>query len=73
MAFSLNSVFRLFGSDCVEENVKPAFDSQRQVYDFCRHSYKKSGGPNSELRQLYKNYLESASHESRDRLEANPR
>ena len=63
MAFSFNYVLRLFGSDSAKNDKKPAFDSQRQVYDFCRQGYKKSGGPNRELRQLYKNYLETASHD----------
>ncbi len=67
MAFGLNNVLRLFNSDCAN-NKKPAFDSQRQVYDFCREGYKKSGGPNRELRQLYKNYLEAASHDRPSRV-----
>lgn len=73
MAFSLNHVLRLFGADDAAKDAKPAFESQRQVYDFCRNGYRKSGGPNRELRQLYANYVKMGSHERLDRLETNPR
>ncbi len=73
MAFSFNHVLRLFGADNTAKHSKPAFESQRQVYDFCRNGYNQSGGPNRELRQLYANYVKTSSHERRDKLGTNSR
>lgn len=73
MAFSFDYVFRLFKPGCGAKDAKPAFDNQRQVYDFCRSGYNKSGGPNRELRQLYANYVNSGSHDRRNQVGTNSR
>ncbi len=66
MAFGLDTVRRLFHAGC--DDKKPTFESQRQVYDFCRSNYRTSGGPNKELRDMYANYRRTSSKRVDDRL-----
>lgn len=68
MAFRLDYVLRLLKPGHSAKDAKPAFESQRQVYDFCRSGYRKSGGPNGELRRLYASYVNSGSHDRRNQM-----
>lgn len=54
MAYSLREILRFFHGGTAKE--KPAFNSEKEAYDFCRNLYKKSGGVTPELRRAYEFY-----------------
>ena len=57
MAYKLPDVLRFFfGGDKKE---RPAFDTEREAYDFCREAYAKSGGVPAELRRTYEFYVKN--------------
>ena len=62
MAFSLRDMLRYLHGG--ESKPKPAFQTEKEAYDFCRNLYKRTGGVTPELRRAFDFYQKNMNEDA---------